>query len=46
MNALQLIFIIVLLSVVVLPIVIYLCIKFGTYAFYKAKSLVRRDDQL
>ena len=42
LNAFLLIMGIIFVALLVLPIVVYMCVKFGVYAFYKAKELANR----
>jgi hypothetical protein len=36
---------IIVILVFVLPVVVYLCVKFGTYAYYKAKEMFKQEHR-
>ena len=36
---------IIFVVMVVIPILVYFCVKFGTVAFYKAKQFIREEER-
>jgi len=35
--------IIIALGIIILPIIIYLCVKYGTIAFYKGREFIEKE---
>ena len=42
----RLVFLIILISFVFLPSLVYFCIKFGTIAYYKAKQFIEKETEV